>query len=644
MAGRNPDLDEMPQAPVVPASTSNQGGTAPQPTSVAGLPVPPPQNVLATGNSTAVTVLNPFGPRNEMLQGGIIMDLPGVCYSQYIQMTNQLEVSDDTLPWTIIAQLPYDPTSEFMNDFCRAYALQHERYNGDIMYQIQVIGNASYSGSLIAGWVPKRIEPNVLKPTDIQTLSFKAMSVTLPSVETFILHDARKNGYYREHNEGNIKDRPHIVIAVHTSIVSPLRTGITVRIRISSRFASVLDQKLYGAQPFMLAYPKSIELGPSPSASVFDNRPMGEVFPHMYLDGADYRMVVDGAATDAYGGAYHDMGRPIRTFQLPYPTIAATKNLQSPAVLCKDNLICFYYADYVVSGFDELVPGTDITGSSFNSIQDTFKESGYFVVGRMSLVELEWAKGKIIMQYDTTTRKGRVTVWVYQGAENQTTIDLPRDKSGGYSLPYSAVLGPVVTSASDIKGLPLTWRNVTISAERVSIVSQSEAAPSTLNDAIIERVVVEQASLLGQDSYLQFDLQDPESRQRVATLRWSTERRAFVISTLDLGRYFLYPSDIRKLVVANWSGVPKSSGFPNTTITQWASRSPALGGMKQLRVPNAALVGELGEAMAGEASAESAAMNAMSSTTPYVSRLFTPVEEDMNTLISDFRMTPLLDN
>jgi len=642
MSGRNPDLAENPQGPVVPSSISNQGGMAPQATSTIGLPAPPPQNVTATGNASATTVLNPFGPRNDLLQGGIVMDLPAICYSQFIQIPNQLEVSDDTVPWTIIAQLPYDPTSEYMNAYCRAYALQHERYNGDIMYQVEVIGNASYSGTLIVAWVPEKLNTTIANPADLQTYSYKTMSVTLPSVEQFVLKDARQRDYYRTHNE-DLTQRPHLVIAVHTSIVSPLRTGITVRLRIATRFASKLDCALYGAQPFFLSKPIPLALGPSPSSSVYNGRALGDIFPHMYLQGADYRMCVDGTSTAGAAGHSLKPGRHFRTFKVNYPTIGAIADDSQSAVLCRDGAIVFYVADYPVKGLNQVLLDINFkfTDNNAQQIVDYISDANSIVnpqVSHIQKAELQWADGKILAQLDILNGFGRATVWVYQGASDQTSIKLPQDDEGYYTLPYSAVIGVVNSNPISVSGLPLNWRHLTISSEPVTTVPATEVVPTAYDDSIIQRLISQEAEKVSADAILQFDLEDPESRQRVATIRWSIDRYSLVIATTDMPRYALYPSDIRNLIVGNWTSVPKASGFPNTPISQWASRSPASTTLRGFHVPNAALLGELGEAFASEAEATTA-LSETSSELSFIGegeQLTTPHPEDMQTLRSVF--------
>nr|QAY29271.1 hypothetical protein [Bombus-associated virus Pic2] len=168
----------------------------------------------------------------------------------------------------------------------------------------------------------------------------------------------------------------------------------------------------------------------------------------------------------------------------------------------------------------------------------------------------------------------------------------------------------------------------------------TDVAPSAYCDSIFQKVIEAEAMKVPSDSILQFDLEDPESRQRVTTLRWSTDRRALVMATNDPQRYALYPSDMRKLIVGNWASVPKASGFPNTVIAQWASRTPATERLG-FRVRNAALVAELGEALEADGALEAAP--AFSEDSSLESEgLFAPHPSDFKTMLQDFLLTLLI--
>lgn len=641
MPGRNPDLNEMAQQAMAPASVSNQGGSAPQATSTIGTPVPPPQVIQATGNASATTNLNPFGPRNEMQQGAIMLDIPGSCYTTYVQRPTPIEVTDGSVPWSVIAQIPYDPMSDFMGKLCRTYASLHDRYNGSIMVQLSVQGNAIFSGSIIVGWVPKKLQKTIATPEDVQLIAYKIMAVNCNSIEEYVLNDARKSGYYREHGE-SVDDRPHLVICVHTPIQSALKPGIFVSIQVATRFAGQQDA-LKGASPFYLSLPRAEPYTPTSTSSVFSGRALKEIFPHMGLSGADYRMCVDGGATVQGTDFENAKGRHFRTFVSLVSTLDPYDERPCPIVQCQNNVFVFVYSDTTYTGIQDLVHNaTDLKTQSIEDIITYLSEPSSFLTGLVARINksvLSWSGGTIHAQIDVLAAIGRITAWVYQGTSDQKVVKFPVENDGDhYKYPYSSVLGVTNYSSGAISGLPLNWRNVTISSEPVTTVQAADVAPSTYMDSIIQQVIEGEAAKLPEGNVIQFDLQDPESRSRVATLRWSKKRNALVMSTADLTRFALYPSDVSQLVVGNWSSVVEASSFPLTTLTQWASRTPAQSqSTVGFRVRNAALAAELGEAVLADEMAAGIELTPIEG----MDRLALPNDEDFETLISDFQTTLL---
>ena len=107
MASRNPDLNENEADAAMPISNTLGRSAAPQPTSVIGTPEPPPQVIEATGGAGAVAILNPFGPVNRLNEGAILFNIVDLIYSQWIDIDQQIEVTDSTPPGTVVIQIPY---------------------------------------------------------------------------------------------------------------------------------------------------------------------------------------------------------------------------------------------------------------------------------------------------------------------------------------------------------------------------------------------------------------------------------------------------------------------------------------------------------------------------------------------------------
>lgn len=143
----------------------------------------------------------------------------------------------------------------------------HERYSGPLKYRITVIGNQTFSGLYSIAWSPRRIQGNSVVISELQKYAYESKAIALPENGCYLLHDARKNNFYREVDDtDDIDDRPHLVVFVHMTAVSPLREGITIRIRVASCLADGNE----GAGTFQVALPRL--LGQSPA---INNQPTG---------------------------------------------------------------------------------------------------------------------------------------------------------------------------------------------------------------------------------------------------------------------------------------------------------------------------------------------------------------------------------
>ena len=178
----NPDLDRNVGETLSPITNTNAGGLAPQATTTMGVPEPPPQTISATGAVGPVVRLNPYGPDNRLDQGAITFSYPDLIYDQFMEVQQQFEISDDTEPGTVLLQIPYDPLSEYMNPFIRNYARMHGRYNGDLLIRCFMIGNATYSGTLMWFWYPTKYPKRIADLYEAQKYSYKTQSVVMPCV------------------------------------------------------------------------------------------------------------------------------------------------------------------------------------------------------------------------------------------------------------------------------------------------------------------------------------------------------------------------------------------------------------------------------------------------------------------------------
>lgn len=204
-----------------------------------------PSLVSALEPITPHEYLNPVGAPNMLGVGGIEFDIKDLIYSQFIDCDTQFQYTDDTPQGQVIFQIPYDPTSQYVNPYIRQWLAIHPRYTGAINYRFTVIGNATFSGLIGFSWYPQAINSNVVKISEMMKYSYTSMGVNQPSNRIFTLFDARQTQFWRDTGDDpKLNPRPVIVCYVYMTAVSPLKEGITIRIRVASKLSD-------GSMPMM---------------------------------------------------------------------------------------------------------------------------------------------------------------------------------------------------------------------------------------------------------------------------------------------------------------------------------------------------------------------------------------------------------
>jgi hypothetical protein len=236
-ASQNPGIMTNPQIPnPVPAIVAPAMAAAPQPTMGA-------YEVLADEET-----YNTSGPPNMMSAGAIAFDLKDLIYNQFIDCDTMFSFTDDAPDGTIIAQIPYDPASSFVNPYIKRYVESHERFSGDLLFRATLVGNQTFSGLVGMAWVPYAVKGNILKISEGMKYAYSATTVNEMWNRVFRLKDARQELFYRKvQDKSDIENRPHLIFFVMLNAQSPLREGITVRIRIASK----LDHSFQVANPII---------------------------------------------------------------------------------------------------------------------------------------------------------------------------------------------------------------------------------------------------------------------------------------------------------------------------------------------------------------------------------------------------------
>lgn len=592
---RNPDLDENSAGTHVAVSNTTGNGVAPQITSTIGVPEPAPEIVEATGAVGAVTNLNPNGPINRMSEGGIVFGYPDLIYSQFIDIDQQIEVTDDMSPNSLVLQIPYHPISEYTNAYIQSYAKMHNRYNGDIIFRAQIIGNATFSGTIMWFWWPRKYPSNIVSMADAMKYSYKSQSIQMNSVEEILHHDARKYQYYRDMDEQDIDSRPHLCLMVHTTVESPLREGVKIRIRIGSRLASAsIADRAKMASPFMFADPVPLPISGGSGGTGLNGKKMSDILPHFIT--STFRMATDGTTSASY--TLVDSSRHGYNFSyrggIPGITGKRVSGANDPSYLYTstdvvDNKIHILYCIHQLPPYYVLTLSSDSSFRNFNetnakdiATQVPFIKDHLTVYATRTLSASLAVSDGISLETQTTcyTSKGKMVV-CYVLVDTTIAKDLYAlgfsNIAGGTTLsyPHSDVLGPTNYTNGLVK-LPGNWTALKFSDEDPSIInSASDIAPSIFSDVATLELFKNLTSNLVEDQVLQFDLVDSIALIRIATVRFIPGRQEFVINPSDNIKYRQYAGDLNSLIFANYGVQPQAANFPLTDTTTWLSRLPA---------------------------------------------------------------------
>jgi len=242
-----PQTGDQPMEPAMigQAAQAQQTGAArnmgnPQPTEVIPAMTTNSDPTNASLELAPTMSLVPFGTPNMLAMGAITFDIKDLIYAQHMDSDVEYGIPADAPSGTIISVIPYDPQSQFVNEYIKQYVGMHGRYTGAIEFRITVIGNPLYSGSIIVGWQPRVPKTTTIKMSELQKFSYHAEGTVLPWNKIHRLHDARRTHFYRQTKQmgPDEEERPCLVIALFMSIQNPLKEDALVRMRISSKLVA----------------------------------------------------------------------------------------------------------------------------------------------------------------------------------------------------------------------------------------------------------------------------------------------------------------------------------------------------------------------------------------------------------------------
>lgn len=603
----NPNLQKAPVENVVPTAGTVPAGLSPQMTTTMGKPEPPPQVIQGSGSIGNPVNLNPYGLVPQMNQGAICFDLKAVAYEQFIAAQKEIIVTSGMSENSIFAQIPLDPTGEYVNDFIKSWTLSHNRWSGPLLFEITNTGNPLFTGMLGVGWYPTKYPGKLAKLSEVQKYSYQIFSVTLNSTQTFVLNDATDRQFYRwtddSRNAEPVDRRPHLVFWIMTTIVNPMEPVAQIRIRISSKLPNMLDAKRFGCAPFLVADPQANQIVPGPTPSRLEGLTFGQVFPYALVK--QHYMFTDGiqtlparvlptspslttefewsTGTPFIGGAVYPDNvnkRPVVSsfttgvFQDSIRYVIVLGDLdaremsqvaQSPNFVNiandPDKWLTLSENAIFISEVTPIYVKRNLTVDLL-----VYEKDSYKMVLKQQTSMLTQAGAVFVLCYEYNIPSNSLTYAQYSGVPNTSPPNLPK-------IPHSDVTGPI-TYSTGLTVLPSSWIRLAITrAEVTGVSSPNDIAPTTLDSTDIlmyfDQLVQEHSV---PESVLQFSLVDPESKGVVCVVRYLPTRRAFVLSSNSINYYAVNLTDISQLLFSGVGFVDSSSALPQSDLSTWSSR------------------------------------------------------------------------
>nr|AVD69112.1 putative polyprotein [HVAC-associated RNA virus 1] len=306
---------ETPIEPVAQIGVQDNPGTQtiphlpnPQPTAVTpAMAMQDPSLVSALEPLMPHELLNPIGPPNMLGVGGVTFDIKDLIYSQYLDNDIYYTFTDSGKQGDIIFQIPYDPTSDYVNPYIRQWLNLHPRYTGALNFRFTVVGNSTFSGLIGFAWYPRQINATNVKVSEMMKYSYTTMGINEPSNRIFTLFDARQSLFWRDTNDApGLNPAPVLVAFIYMTAESPLREGITVRIRVASKLSAGEDGPPFVAsEPTLIASTPGVGT-PSPTGvdqnyiSILAGMPLVPVIARPILLNNPIYCTIDGTAFKPY--------------------------------------------------------------------------------------------------------------------------------------------------------------------------------------------------------------------------------------------------------------------------------------------------------------------------------------------------------
>ncbi len=573
--------------------------------------------------------LNPTGAPNMLGVGAIEFDLKDLVYSQFIDSDTQYTFTDDSAQGTIIFQIPYDPTSQFVNPYIRQYVSLHERYAGALLFRVTIVGNATFSGIVGMAWQPKAIAGTVAKISELHKYSYFGKNITLPDNEVMVLHDARKQFFYRETADADVASRPHLVCYVHMTAVSPLREGITIRIRIASKLATAAD----GVSPFQVALPTLPAGGGTASfnyvgpkfdvSSLLTGQPVYPIVVRSFYDTErTFFAAIDGnifptyvlpnARSDYFTTKWQNGGSSSLIFTSNGTTVINTANT------CEATYLVVASGDTAAKQKASKVAVLDcskarvrltfsdirniMTTESVDRMCDQFrnfvKPPGLVYASRVNLLQVFPANHSItftvkhpsgdpsVYALNVATAADESTILLYTSvgvirmAVYNITDPPEMDLSGvgpflcdddHYADEHTQI--STYIPYQDNEAMPSGWRHITFSADIPYVVAAGVTGRTAVAHPSLYSFLALAASELSTSQVLQIEVNDIDSARLLFTAWFLPDRRCTVINVSGNNQELMYATSLRPMhraYITRMQKLPRTSEFPPTDLSNFA--------------------------------------------------------------------------
>uniref|UniRef100_A0AAU6SJ94 Polyprotein n=1 Tax=Wanghe virus TaxID=3141828 RepID=A0AAU6SJ94_9VIRU len=566
--------------------------------------------------------LNPSGPPNMLSAGAIAFDIKDLAYNQFMDCNTLYSYLDKQDDGQIIFQIPYDPTSNFVNPYAKTYVKMHERFAGDMEFRFTVVGNQTFSGFICMCWYPRKVTGTNMTLSEAMKYNYVAESINQPFSCIFRLNDARQELFWRRvADTKDVDSRPHLICFVVMTTQSPLKEGATVRIRVASKLCSNFQV----SNPQIATTPEQTTAAGLYTSSY--KRMQGQpVVPNIvrpfYPNTTNFHLVMDGnmfaptayVRTSDYSISNWQANQLGESGKLDFLAVKYDPKFpvsSKRTIIFTENSAGQYRAfvvhlDRLDDAFSNVNPyGAPVILSQINKAIDEFKSNSdqnkpdkifqLFIKRTGAHTALVW---NLPDKFDINGKAQNPKPQV-EGEPQLDVIDYPwigkKDTQWGGMLFFEKGVVAIYSIQTDLPGpvhacpawvtgfnptqvrkviyqqvadaLPAGWRRVVITPDLPYVAVEGMVSSYMMNHVSLEAMLGAIGESIPPTQCLQIEISDYESAAPIATVRYLPDRRTMVINIGD--QRMLYATSLRgceRMYIASIALVERSNAFPLTQL------------------------------------------------------------------------------